>query len=127
MASENNSNVYSTTVAVVYGIVYVSAAIYTSIKSLFDVRRDRKERKVKEAKELAEMKVKKQSEQKTDETKNIQNSDKQSQISQKNEIYDKNAFKHWAKLVYAKKKVYWALIPHIFDQAVCVYILLLTL
>ena len=124
MASQNDA--YSTTVAVVYGIVYVSAAIYTSIKALFDVRRDRKERKVNKTTELAELKVNKEdneqeTEEKTDETKSIQNIDKQLQTSKKTpEIYDKNAVKHWAKLVYAKKKVYWALIPHIFDQAVCI-------
>eukprot|EP01083_Nonionella_stella_P083951 232212_1 len=33
-----------------------------------------------------------------------------------NKIYHKNVFIHWCKLVWSKKKIYWAMIPHIFDQ-----------
>eukprot|EP01083_Nonionella_stella_P066966 176780_1 len=41
------------------------------------------------------------------------NSSKQSA----NQVYDGNFFKDWLKSLWHKKKIYWAIIPHIFDQA----------
>ena len=32
-------------------------------------------------------------------------------------VYDGNFFKDWCKSMWHKKKIYWAILPHVFDQA----------
>eukprot|EP01084_Bolivina_argentea_P137849 242784_1 len=108
-----NLETYSTVVTIVYASVYTLIILITSIAAAIECRVQRNK--------IQQIPTKIQEE--TNEFKQI---DEENDKNHKDnyDIYDKNAFKHYFKLLWAKKKVYWAMVPHIFDQATDIGVIL---
>eukprot|EP01084_Bolivina_argentea_P047435 87409_1 len=124
---------YSTVITILYASIYGLIFFVSSIIAAVQVRKIRKvikrppkhkahntkfeeDTKLKDNNETIALETKSnESDEEKNRTDAINNS--QSFNPKQDPTYSKNIIKHWAKLVWSKKKVYWGLVPHIFDQA----------
>eukprot|EP01083_Nonionella_stella_P121207 364105_1 len=115
---------YAGLVTVIYSSIYAVVVLVTSIICAIDVHTTRKsvhapQTKANESIQNTEKADAKEEESLTMSTIKFKITTKSNLKSKKaaNKIYHKNVFIHWGKMVWSKKKIYWAMIPHIFDQA----------
>eukprot|EP01084_Bolivina_argentea_P117277 208295_1 len=111
---------YSTLIAIIYSSVYGSVIIGTSIYCLLEEIAKRKSKK--ESTESIYKEIETQIELNEIESKNVEEANMETanieiderEFAKKN---DGNLLKLWVKSVWSKKSIYWAVVPHIFDQA----------
>eukprot|EP01084_Bolivina_argentea_P298328 514075_1 len=136
--SDNKS--YSTIITILYASIYASIFFVTSIIAAIQVKKIRKiiKKSTTNNTQTQSSKITKSpkdnEEKKCDNAESIELEIKSNETHEEkdrtdaiisNQTYDpkqdstysKNIIKHWAKLLWSKKKVYWGLVPHIFDQA----------
>eukprot|EP01084_Bolivina_argentea_P026330 48955_1 len=116
---------FSTIVTIIYAALYVVTIFITSIFSCCDVRnRKQREDRGEEDKDKETELVVKKEETGSDEKEPFKEANNEVEIDddstnkdEKKTIYHKNPVIHWAKLMNSKKKIYWGLLPHTFDVA----------
>eukprot|EP01084_Bolivina_argentea_P054424 99808_1 len=105
----------STVISIVYACTFGCIFLSTSIYCAWDVKQQRKKKLLKSNDKPSSNDTQIQSKEETKQMEIDISDDKAT--TTKSIDYDGSFFKIWFKSLWLKKKIYWALVPHIFDQA----------
>eukprot|EP01083_Nonionella_stella_P066967 176781_1 len=104
----------STVISVIYLTLYGTVIIATSIYCLWELKQKANSSNPTKTESSPQNDNTTSS---PDQTQTASSQPKGQHDDAQSHVYDGNFFKDWLKSIWHKKKIYWAVIPHIFDQA----------
>eukprot|EP01083_Nonionella_stella_P152568 489251_1 len=104
----------STIISIIYSTLYGTVIIATSIYCLWELKQKANSSNPTKTESSPQNDNTTSS---PDQTQTASSQPKGQHDDAQSHVYDGNFFKDWLKSIWHKKKIYWAIIPHIFDQA----------